>query len=94
MKNLSGLPIGIIAENNLYAYGFDGQKYYVVEGVLQYYITKIHLTFDEAKQIFDALTFVGNVEICTKKIGSLVKLARKNKLFGQNLFWFFVKKVR
>jgi len=94
MRNSQSLPIGVIGENNLFAYGFDGKKYWVSEGILGYYVAKIHLSFEESKQLFDALTFEAPSEICTKNISNLVRISRKKKLFGKNLFFFFVKNIR
>jgi hypothetical protein len=88
------LPIGTIAENLNFSYGYDGKKYYVTEGAFQYLVTRIHLTFDEAKQLFEALTFNNVEDICTKKVSNVIKSARKSKFEGDNLFWHFVKSLK
>ena len=85
------LPVGLIGENNDFAYGYDGDKYYVTEGSFQYIVTRMHLSFDEAKHLFEALTFQNASEPCTKVINALVKYARINKINGKDLFWHFVK---
>ncbi len=88
------LPVGLIGENNKFAYGYDGEKYYVTEGAFQYVVTRMHLAFEEAKQLFEALTFENASEPCAKVVNALVKSARKQKLNGNDLFWHFVKGLR
>ncbi len=88
------LPVGLIGENNNFAYGYDGEKYYVTEGAFQYVVTRVHLAFEEAKQLFEALTFENASEPCAKVVNTLVKSARKQKLNGNDLFWHFVKGLR
>ena len=89
-KNKVTLPTGVIGQNNDFSNGYDGDKYYVTEcSILDYYVTKTYLSFDEAKQLFNALTFVGKPAPKPSKITSLVKFARKQKLSGDELFWHF-----
>ena len=89
-NRVKNLPIGVIGENNKFAYGWDGEKYYVTEySILDYFVTKTALLFDEAKALFDALTFVGNPAPKPTEITKLVKSARKQKLSGDDLFWHF-----
>jgi hypothetical protein len=93
-NRVKNLPIGLIGENNMFAYGWDGEKYYVSEGVFQYLVTKIHLGFDEAKQLFNALCFMNCSEPCSKKLASAIKKSRKQKLHGDSLFWFFCDNIK
>ena len=89
------LPVGLIGENNNFAYGYDGEKYYVTENsILDYLVTKTYLTFDEAKQLFDALTFNNEHAPAPTKVTRLIKSARKQKLNNDNLFWHFVEGLR
>ena len=88
------LPIGTIGENSNFSYGYDGKKYYVTEGAFQYLVTRIHLTFDEAKQLFEALTFINSESTCIKKVSNVIKTARKAKWQGNDLFWWFVKTLK
>jgi len=83
------LPVGVIGENASFAYGYDGDKYYVTEGVFEHFVTRVSLSFDEAKQLFEALTFSNAVEPCAKMISKLISSARKNNLKGMDLFWHF-----
>ena len=88
--NRTTLPTGLIGENSQFAYGYDGEKYYVTEySILDYFVTKTALFFDEAKALFEALTFVGNPAPKPTEITKLVKSARKQKLSGDDLFWHF-----
>jgi len=84
------LPVGIIGNNCLFSYGFDGNTYYVTEGILQYFVTKMHLSFDESKQLFNALTFIDASEPNTKIINQAIKQGRKNNLSEDKLFWHLV----
>ena len=83
-------PIGDIGVSDRYQYGFDGDKYYVTEGFLCQYVTQVHLSLDEAKHLFNALNWVGDIDFCYKLPSKLVKEARKKKINGDSLFWFFV----
>lgn len=85
MTNTS-LPIGTIAEKHNFSYGYDGKKYYVTEGCLRHLVTRIHLTFDEAKQLFDALCFNFPNNPNSKEISALIRQSRKEKLEGYDLF--------
>ena len=92
-NRVKNLPIGLIGENNQFAYGWDGDKYYVTEGVFQYLVTKMHLVIDEAKQLFNALSFNNCSEPCSKQITSALKEGRKQNLSGDSLFWFLTDKI-
>ena len=85
------LPIGIIGQSTNFAYGYDGEKYYVTEySILDYLVTNMNLFFEEAKYLFEALTFVGNPAPQPKLITKIIKSARKQKLTNQDLFWHIV----
>ena len=92
-KNKIKLPVGTIGESNNFSYGFNGEYYYVTEGILEYYVTKIHLKFDEAKQLFDSLNFIDAVEPSPKTVAVAIRSARKSRLKGANLFWHFVDTI-
>ena len=83
-------PIGQIGVSERYQYGFDGINYYVTEGILSEFVTRIHLTFDEAKQLFNALNWIEDCNFCFKKPSELIKKARKKKINNDDLFWFIV----
>ena len=82
-------PIGVISEGNHFAYGFDGDKYFVTQGVVCEFVTGIHLSFEEAKALFDALQWNAAGWSCYKAVTAAVRKARKKKLAGDSLFWFF-----
>ena len=88
MENPS-LPIGVIGESHNYKWGYNGEYYYVTEGVFEFLVTQIHLCLDEAKQLFESLNFCECSEPCQKAISMAVKGARKKKLSGDDLMWFF-----
>lgn len=88
------LPIGLIGDNNRFAYGFDGDSYYVTEGVFSHLVTRLSLSLDEASNLFYALDFIDASEPCNKIVSSTIKNARKKKLSGEDLFWFFVDCVQ
>ena len=93
--NNTKLPVGLIGENSNFAYGYDGEKYYVTEySILDYFVTKTELVFEEAKALFDALTFVGKPAPKPTEITKLVKFARKQKLIGDDLFWHFEEGIQ
>ncbi len=83
-------PIGIISESLNFAYGFDGDKYYVTEGAFYHLVSKAVLFFDEAKNLYNALVWNNENAPEPKVITKLVKEYRKLKLSGDNGFWFFV----
>ncbi len=84
------LPIGVIGENDSFKYGYNGEYYYVTEGILEYYVTKMHLTFPEAKALFDALVFIGNDNTCSLSVTSTIKKYRKKDFMNKSLFWGIV----
>jgi len=88
------LPIGLIGENNKFAYGYDGNKYYVTEGVLYHLITKICLTLSEAKQLYNALSFNCEFEACSSTVSKAIKASRKKQLSEDGLFWFLVEEIK
>ena len=85
-------PVGLIGQQGDYTYGFDGRKYWVAEGVLQTLVTLVHLTFDEAKMLFEALVWVSS-EVDYSRVNQAVRAGRKAKYNGQTLFWFYVEQL-
>lgn len=91
-------PIGVISENHNYSYGYEGDgNYYVTMGLLGELVCgRLKMTFDQAKQMYDALNFLEipapelNYKLCVKAL----KEARKNKMEGNKLFFFFVQNIR
>jgi hypothetical protein len=91
-------PIGVIGKNDNYSFGYEGDgNYYVTMGILGELVCgRMKMTFEQAKQMFDALNFLGmpsselNYKLCIKAL----KEARKNKMEGNNLFFFFVQNIR
>lgn len=86
-------PVGVIGESSDFAWGFNGDHYYVAEGAFSFLVSKIHLAIDEAKQLFNALTFINASEPSPKTISLAVKSARKQRLSGDDLMWFFADKL-
>lgn len=86
-------PIEVIGKNSSYAYGYNGRSYYVTEGAFSYLLTTTYLTFDEAKNLFEACTFVGSAPDNTKVISSIIKASRKLKLNGDELMYFFIEQL-
>lgn len=84
------LPTGKIGENTNFSWGYNGEYYYVCEGVLEHLITNIHLTLEEAKRLFESLSFIDSSEPCPKSISQAIKGSRKDELKGDDLMWFFV----
>lgn len=84
------LPIGKIGESLNFSWGYNGEAYYVAEGVLEHLITRINLSLEEAKKLFEAVTFIESNEPCTKAVSKAVNASRKEKLIGDELMWFFV----
>ena len=89
-------PIGLIGEKvingNYVTYGYDGDSYYVGFGVLETLaFGRMEMTFDQAKSAFNAIEFY-SLDIkkwdfnCAKKA---LREARKNKLSGDALMFFF-----
>ncbi len=80
----------LISENHNFSYGFNGDYYYVAESAFGYLVTRMQLAFEEAKQLFNALTFAEASEPKAIDINNLIKSSRKEGLSGDNLFWFYV----
>lgn len=89
-------PIGIIGEitiNGSYInYGYDGESYYVGFGVLETLaFGRMEMTFEQAKSAFNAIEFY-SLDINKWDFNSAkkaLKEARKNKLSGDALMFFF-----
>ena len=91
--NQKHFPVGVIGELSDFEWGFNGDLYYVAEGVFSFLVSKIHFSIDEAKQLFNALTFINASEPSSKAISLAVKLARKQRLSCDDLMWFFADKL-
>jgi len=87
------LPAGLIAEGRNFNYGYGGEYYYVSEGVVGFLVTKVHLSFDEAKSLFSALEFIGSSEPSPAMVSSVVKESRRARVCGDRLLWFFVDRL-
>jgi len=87
------LPVGIIAESLGYAYGYDGDTYYVTEGSFYHLVTKIVLSQDEARQLFNVLDFEELVEPTSKDVSRVIKSARRLKLSNDDLFWYLQQEL-
>lgn len=89
-------PIGLISETviggNYITYGYDGESYYVGFGVLETLaFGRMEMTFDQAKSAFNAIEFY-SLDINKWDFNSAkkaLKQARKNKLSGDALMFFF-----
>jgi len=85
-------PIGIIGDSLDKAYGFDGDSYYVTLGCFPTLaFGKMFMTFDQAKCAYDAILFF-NIDVMKWDFDSAkkaLKEARKNKLSGDALMFFF-----
>ena len=86
------LPIGNIAEGFDLCYGYDGVKYYVGIGFMGYSLFgTMKATLDQAKQAYEAIKFndidVNNINFDNAQL--LLKEARKKRLEGDNLMFFF-----
>lgn len=84
------LPIGKIGENVNFSWGYEGNFYYVAEGVFEHFVTCIHLSLDEAKSLFEALVFVESVEPSQKLISQAINASRMSSCVGDDLMWFYV----
>ena len=80
-------PVGVIGDSNGFSWGYDGDTYYVAEGVFEHLVTKMALSLEEAKQLFNALVFSSAYEPSNKVVVSAIKAARKVKLSGDDLMW-------
>ena len=89
-------PIGLIAEKtikgNYISYSYDGSSYYVSFGIMQTLaFGRMEMDFEQAKAAFDAINFYSiDVNIWDFKLAKkALKEARKNKLTGDPLMFFF-----
>lgn len=91
----SDLPIGIIGEEGRFSYGYNGTTYYVTEYcILDYYVTRTHLKFEEAKKLYEALVWVSYPAPKPSEVTKMIKRSRKKKLTGDNLLFFFIEWIR
>jgi hypothetical protein len=89
----SDFPVGLIGSKDGFSWGYDGSSYYVAEGVFEFLVTKMKLSLDQAKQLFNALNFINAIEPSPKAISRAIKLARKKLLLGDDLMWFFIEEL-
>ena len=86
--------IGHIAETFKYAWGWDGKKYYVTEGVCESYVTMIHLTRSEAKTLFlGMICWFAPCWSDPAEISPMIREARKLKLEGQDMELFYMERL-
>lgn len=89
-------PIGVIGEivieGNYINYGYDGESYYVGFGVFEILaFGRMKMTFEQAKSAFNAIEFY-SLDINKwdfKAAKKALMEARKNKLSGDALMFFF-----
>lgn len=84
------LPVGVIGESKNFAYGYNGEYYYVTEGILCHLVTRKHLSFEESQKLFEALNWTEHSEPCPKTISTLIAGARKDGLIGDDLLFHFI----
>lgn len=92
-NRVQSLPTGIIAESLGYAYGYDGDTYYVTEGSFYHLVTRMSLSQDEARQLFNVLDFEQLIEPHPKTISRVIKSARRLKLSNDELFWYLQQEL-
>lgn len=89
-------PIGLIGETlidgNYITYGYDGESYYVGLGVFETLaFGRMKMTFEQAKSAYNAIDFY-SLDINKwdfKAAKKALRQARKNKLSGDALMFFF-----
>jgi hypothetical protein len=85
-------PMGKIANQNHFEYGYNGDDCYYVTHSYGIYMTSAKLSLEEAKNIYLALVWENlHSELDPKQVTQMVKDARKKKLENRDLFWFFLK---
>lgn len=84
------LPIGVIGQQGEFSWGYNGTSYYVSEGVWDYLVTRVHMTLDEAKQLFNALVWIEAKDTLLKIISNLIRSIRKLNISGDELMWKFI----
>jgi len=70
------------------SYGFGGDKYYVTIGSSERLLTRMALSMDEANQLSILFNFDELIDPTAKDVNRVIKSARKNKLKGDELFWY------
>jgi hypothetical protein len=87
------LPLGKIGESHNFSWGYEGNFYYVAEGVFEHLVTRIHLSLEEAKSLFEALVFIESVEPSQQLVSQAINASRKGMYVGDELMWFFVDEL-
>lgn len=85
-------PIGVIADSVNKAYGFNGDTYYVEVGCFAHLaFGTMRMTFEQAKAAYEAILFfdIDPVKWNYDSAKQALKDARKNKLTGDALMFFF-----
>jgi len=85
-------PIGVIGDSLDKAYGFNGDSYYVEVGVFPTLaFGTMKMTFEQAKASYDAILFfdINPMKWNFDSAKKALKQARKNKLSGDALMFFF-----
>ena len=86
------LPVGPIAESNGCAYGYDGESYYVEVGYFGHLaFGRMKMTMEQAKAAYEAILFfeLDVVKWDWDGARSVLRSARKSKLSGDDLMFFF-----
>lgn len=85
-------PIGDIGRTSRVAYGYDGDKYWVEIGLWgELAFGRMEMTFEQAKAAYDAVLF-SDVDVLHWDFDAArkaLKAARKSKLTGDDLMFFF-----
>ena len=93
-------PIGEIGNCGTFNYGFDGRTYYVSDFMDLSIVNTCKLTFEQSKQLYDALCFHGSAVVNHKEIIKFLKTIKpfnwtygkkqwEYKRYMDGLFWGF-----
>ena len=80
-----------IKHNDKFSLHFNGDFYQVSEGPFEYLLTNKHLSFDEANELFNAVTFCDVEDLKPSFVSSIIAKSRLEKT--TDLFWFFVDSI-
>lgn len=91
---INNKPIGLISKTMDKSYGFNGSSYYVTIGVADILaFGTMKMTFEQAKCAYEAILFF-NIDVYKwnyKQAKETLKNARKTKLIGDDLMFYFGK---
>ena len=85
-------PVGVIGEDVDKSYGFNGDTYYVEVGVFPILaFGRMEMTFEQSKSAYDAISLfdIDTFKWDFNRAKKALKEARKNKLTGDELMFFF-----